>query len=131
MKGNKKHMTNNYDYIYCFYLKNAPIGTHNATIVEVKNSFNDDCTKQYIQVTWFIDTLDKCFTYCFRKSNSFLSKHVRFLNMLKKATNHPFSSIGDLIGESFAITIAVSPHYDEKENSYLKITDIKPVKEVK
>lgn len=124
-------MTNNYDYIYYFNLKNAPIGTHNATITEVKNYYNDDCTKQYIQVTWFIDTLDKFFTYCFIKSNSFLSKHIRFLNMLKKAANCSFSSISDLIGESFAITIAVSPHYDEKEKSYLKITDIKPVKEVK
>ena len=119
------------NYIYNYYLKNAPIGTHNATLVDVESFCNEDDSKPYVSVTFYIDSLDKNFTYCFRKSSSFLSKNVAFLNMLKKATNKPFSDINDLIGECFIITIAVSPHYDEKKEAYIKITDIKTGKEVK
>ena len=119
------------NYIYNYYLKNAPIGTHNATLVDVESFCNEDESKPYVSVTFYIDSLDKNFTYCFRKSSSFLSKNVAFLNMLKKATNKPFSDINDLIGECFIITISVSPHYDEKKEAYIKITDIKTGKEVK
>lgn len=120
-----------YDYYFFHCLKNTPIGTHKATLTDVKKFCTEDDSKPYISVTFYIDSLDKNFTYCFRKSNSFLSKHIAFLNMLKKATNKPFSDINDLIGECFIITISVSPHYDEKKETYTKITDIKPGKEVK
>lgn len=123
-------MTNNFDYIYYFYLNNTPIGTHRATLTDVESYCDESGNKQYIKVTFYIKSLDKNFTYSFRKSNSFLSKYTEFSNMLKRTTNLSFFSISELMGESFDITIAVSPHYDEKDLSYLKITDIKHVKEV-
>ena len=119
------------NYIYNYYLKNAPIGTHKATLTDVESFCNEDDSKPYVSVMFYIDSLDKNFAYCFRKSNSFLSKNVTFFNMLKKATKRPFSDINELIGESFIITIAVSPHYDEKKEAYIKITDIKSGKEAK
>ena len=122
----KKH---NYFYYHC--LKNIPIGTHQATLTDVNSFCIEDGSKSHIGVTFYIESLDKNFTYCFRKSNSFLSKHIAFLNMLKRATNKSFSHIDELIGESFIITIAVIPHYDEQKEAYIKITDIKPGKEVK
>ena len=48
--------------------------------------------------------------------------------MINSDTGH--RKLKQSIKESFDITIAVSPHYDEKDLSYLKITDIKHVKEV-
>ena len=131
LKGIKISMKNKHDYIFYHCLKNTPIGTHQATLTDVNSFHTEDDSKPYISVTFYIESLDRNFTYCFKKSNSFLSKHVAFLNMLKKATNKPFSDINDLIGECFIITISVSPHYDEKKEAYTKITDIKPGKEVK
>ena len=119
------------NYIYNYYLKNTPIATHKATLTDVESFCNEDDSKTYVSVTFYIDSLNKNFTYCFRKSSSFLSKNVAFLNMLKKATNKPFSDINDLIGECFIITISVSTHYDEKKEAYIKITDIKSGKEAK
>lgn len=131
LKGTKINMSTKYYYFYYQCLKNTPIGTHDATLTDVKNFCTESDNKPYISVTFYIDSLNKNFTYCFRKNNSFLSKHVAFLNMLKKATNKSFSHINELIGENFIITIAVSPHYYEQKEAYIKITDIKPGKEVK